>query len=69
MLGAGSAAPRGPLLAFAVAAGRGVRFGDGVKLLLDGAQVGHQGIEVHCVALVQRLCRKQKMRHWVGGGG
>lgn len=63
VLSAGTAPPRGPLLAFVVAARRGVRFGNGIELLLDGAQVGHQGIQVHCVALVQRLCRKQKIRH------
>lgn len=59
VLGTGTAPPRGPLLAFAVAARR-VRFGNGIELLLDGAQVGHQGIQVHCVALVQRLCGKQE---------
>ncbi|TNN51479.1 hypothetical protein EYF80_038329 [Liparis tanakae] len=60
VLGAGAAAPRASLLALVLAARRRVGFGDGVELLLDGAQVGHQGVQVHGVALVQRLCRERR---------
>ena len=63
VLGTGTAPPRGPLLALALATRCGAWFGNGIELLLDGAQVGHQGVQVHCVALVQRLCREQQIRH------
>lgn len=62
MLGAGTAASCGPLLAFALASRRRVWSGNGAELLFDGAQVGHQCIQVHRVALVQRLCREQRLR-------
>lgn len=57
VLGAGAAAHGAPLLALALAARHGVGLGDGAELLLDGAQVGHQGVQVDRVALVQRLCK------------
>lgn len=39
------------------AASGAVRFGvDGAELLFDGAEVGHERVQVHVLALVQRLC-------------
>lgn len=62
VLGAGAAAPGAPLLALALAAQHSVGLGDGAELLLDGAQVGHQGVQVDRVALVQRLCGGERSR-------
>ncbi|TNN48014.1 hypothetical protein EYF80_041786 [Liparis tanakae] len=47
------------------AAAAAARLGvDGAQLLFDGAEVGHEGVQVHVLALVQRLCR-----HGGGAGG
>lgn len=57
VFGAGTASPGATL---ALAACRRVWFGNGIELLFDRAQVSHQGIQVHCVSLVQCLCIKQR---------
>lgn len=35
--------------------GSAARLTDGAELLLDGAEVCHQSIQIHCVTLVQSL--------------
>ncbi|KAF3857221.1 hypothetical protein F7725_009080 [Dissostichus mawsoni] len=54
VLGAGTPPSGGSRLAFGLPARRRVWFGNGVELLFDGAQVGHQGVQVHCVALLSK---------------
>lgn len=57
VFGTGTVGPRDSLLSFAVAARSRVWFGNGVELLLNGAEVSHEGIQINCVTLVQCLCR------------
>ncbi len=63
VLGAVTASGWGLLTDFGVpcqakARGSAARLTDGAELLLDGAEVCHQSIQIHCVTLVQSLCEE-----------
>lgn len=48
----------------AAAAAAATRFGvDGAEFLFNGAEVGHEGVEIHVLPLIQRLCRRRDNRH------
>lgn len=38
-----------------------VGFGvDGAEFLLNGAEIGHQSVQIHVLPLIQRLCRQTR---------
>lgn len=68
VLSAVTAAGRGLLTHFGLtgqseARGRAAGLTDGAELLLDGTEVRHQSIQIHCVTLVQSLCKVQTYTH------